>query len=94
MSPITEKTRNPGLDETRPSTTVEQPANTPPFVDEEVNRAPDDLDLSAVQSTPEEALEDEADNPWRNHEDDKHKWLGLLLAAVGFGAIGYLIGGV
>lgn len=55
---------------------------------------PDDSDRLAMQATPEEALEDEANNPWRNHEDDGHKWLGLLLATVGAGAIGYLVAGI
>jgi len=94
MSPITEKTKSPGVDETRSSETIEQPVNATPTVIDEPTRVPDDSDREAMQMTPEEALEDEAKNPWRNHEDDQHKWLGLLLAAVGFGAIGYLVGGV
>lgn len=80
MSPITEKARTPDLDEIRASTTFEQSADTTPSIDEE--------------PMPEESLEDKEHNPWRNHEDDQHKWLGMLLAAIGFGAIGYLIGGV
>lgn len=94
MSPTTEKTWSPGKDESPTSASVEQPANNSPVLYDPVSPAPDDQDLSAMQSTPDEALQDEENNPWRNHEDDQHKWLGLLLAAVGFGAIGYLIGGV
>lgn len=94
MSPTTEKTRNPSVDETRHPETVNQPVSTAPTTVNEQTSTPDDMDQVMVQQTPGEALEDEENNPWRNHEDDQHKWLGLLLAAVGFGAIGYLVGGV
>lgn len=87
MSPITEKNRTTGVAETRYPGMVAQPGEAPA-------RASDDVNREAVQRTPEEALAEEEKNPWRNHEDDQHKWLGFLLAAVGFGAIGYLIGGV
>lgn len=55
------------------------------------NRAPDETESEAYRAALEEDLKDKEHNPWRNHEDDQSKWLGLLLAAVGLGAIGYLI---
>lgn len=91
MSPIIDNRPSPeaaGRVAENPAAVVPEPSvsGLPP--------APDDADRAALQMTPEEALEDEENNPWRNHEDDRHKWLGLLLAAVGFGAIGYLVSGV
>lgn len=47
---------------------------------------------NSAQEQPQDEEEQEH-NPWRNHSDDAHPWLGLLLAAVGAGAIGYLIAG-
>lgn len=94
MSPATEKTRSPSVEDTRPPETIDQPVNTAPTTVDEQVLTPDDMDQAAMQQTPDEALEDDEHNPWRNHEDDQHKWLGLLLAAVGFGAIGYLVAGV
>ena len=94
MSPIINQKPSPGVAD-RPVETPETPvrAMAEPST-EGLSPAPDDMDREALQMTPDEALEDEENNPWRNHEDDKHKWLGLLLAAVGFGAIGYLVTGV
>ncbi|MGK2286638.1 hypothetical protein [Pedomonas sp. V897] len=50
-------------------------------------------ETSVPETAAEDDLEDRAHNPWRNREDDASKWLGLLLAAIGAGAIGYLITG-
>ncbi|MCH8686040.1 hypothetical protein [Pedomonas mirosovicensis] len=58
------------------------------------SKVPDDQNGDSLYVSPEEKLEEEENNPWHNRENDQSKWLGLLLAAVGLGAIGYLISGV
>lgn len=99
MSPTTEKTRSLGAEANRFPEAIEQAFNaqalrTERFRSDGLVRVPDDMERAAVRVKPEEALEEEEHNPWRNHEDDQHKWLGLLLAAVGFGALGYLVAGI
>lgn len=99
MSPTTEKNRSLGAEATRSPQTVEQAFNEQAtsatrYRSDDLLRVPDDMDQAAVRVRPEEVLEDAEHDPWRNHEDDQHKWLGLLLAAVGFGALGYLVAGM
>lgn len=95
MSPETKN--KPGMgapDETMTAGGVTEPVSQ----SSEIRTNPmfqDDRDWAALHGNVDDGAgtqsDEDEDNPYRNRSADQSMWLGFLVAAVGAGAVGYLL---